>query len=115
SIRGLWIAIASAGLLFSLIAWLGRLNQAANYHTEQMIRANASRSKSPPSGPTPQELWHMNKLMEYRAAHERVDLIVFVLLIACASLGRIAVVGRVLHRVHRPVVPPAREEPHGGP
>ena len=115
SIRGLMIAIASAGLLFSLIAWLGRLNQAANYHAEQMMKANASRPKSPPYGPTPRELWHMNKLMEYRATHERVDLIVFLLLIACVSLGVIAVVGRVLHGFSRPSVIPPREEPNRDP
>jgi hypothetical protein len=109
------IAIASAGLLFSLIAWLGRLNQAENYHAEQIMKANASRPKSPPYGPTPRELWHMNKLMESRAAHERVDLIVFVLLIAYASLGVIFVVGRVLHGLSRPLVLPPREEPHHGP
>jgi hypothetical protein len=53
--------------------------------------------------------------MEYRAAQERVDLLVFVLLIACASLGVIAVVGRVLHGFSRPSVIPPREEPNRDP
>jgi hypothetical protein len=109
------IAVVVAGLFFALVARLGRLTQATNYHAEQMMKANASR---PPSGPTPTplETWHSNKMMEYRAEHERIDLIAFIILMACLSLGVVAGLGRVLHWLSRPVVsPPGPEPPRNDP
>jgi hypothetical protein len=111
SIRGLMIAVILAGLFFSLIAWLGRLNQAMNYYADQLSKATASRSKSAPSGLTPLETWHMKKLMEYRATYDRVDLSSFALFMACVSLAVVAVLGRVLHGSSRPLAIPPGVEP----
>src|SRR5262249_26615033 len=110
SIRGLMIAVILAGLFFSLGAWLGRLNQAMNYHGEQMRKAAASRAKSPPSGPTPLETWPSMKLSEDRATFERVDLSTFLLLVTCMSLVVVAALGRVLNWFFRPsLIPPGLE------
>jgi hypothetical protein len=115
SIRGLMIAVVLAGLFFSLVAWLGRLNQAMNYHGEQVRKAAASRSKSPPSGPTLLETWHSMKMSEYRATFERVDLSTFLLLVSCVSLAAVAALGRVLNWFFRPSLIPTGVEPHRSP
>jgi hypothetical protein len=111
SIRGLMIAVLLAGLFFALVAKLGRVSQALSYHTDQIIKAYASPSKSPPYGITPLETWHVTKMMEYRAAHERLDLTVLVAFMACASLVLVAALARVIHWLSRPSVIPPRDEP----
>jgi hypothetical protein len=40
-------------------------------------------------------------MSEYRAAHERIDLLVFILVVAFASIGVIAVLGRVIDGLSR--------------
>ena len=50
------------------------------------------------------------KATEYRAAYDRVDIIVFVLFMATVSLGVAAALGRTLHWLFlRSVIPPGDE------
>jgi hypothetical protein len=114
SIRGLMIAIVLAGVFFALVAELRRLTLAANYHAEEMIKANAiaSRFNTLPLGTTPLEAWHMRKIAEYRLAHERLDLIAFAMLMAFVSLFAVAALGRVVHWLSRPsAIPPQDGSP----
>jgi hypothetical protein len=78
-----------------------------------MIQANASPSKSPFAGITPLEIWHMKRIAEYRAAHERLELVSFIVIMAIVCLGVVAAAGRILHWLSPPcVIPPADEPPH---
>lgn len=115
SIRALMLTVLLAGLVFSLVNELRRLGRAASDHTAQMLKANADRPKSPPYGPTPLERWHAMKAMESRAAHERLDLLLFILLLASASLGVVAALGRALDGLSRRWVVPSGDEPSGRP
>jgi hypothetical protein len=102
SIRGLMAIIVLAGLFFWLVSELGRLNRAANYHVNELSKIEVTRKSSPYHyGTTQAEKWHEKNMSEYRAAHERIDLLVFILVVAFASIGVIAVLGRVIDGLSR--------------
>jgi hypothetical protein len=106
SLRGLMIMVGVAALFFSLCAYLGQLNRAANYHAEQAFKASFDRTKSRPYGPTPLEDWHWKMVDEYRAIFYPVEFIVFLLVVTFVSLVIVAILGRVLHWWHRRSVAP---------
>jgi hypothetical protein len=109
SIRGLMLTVIMAGLFFSLVAENHRLDRAVKYHGRRTIDQN-KQWRPPPYGPTSLENWHLMKMTEYRAAHDRVDFIVFVLVMATASLGVVAALGRILHWFFRRSFTPPKDE-----
>jgi hypothetical protein len=102
------IAVFLAAIFFSLVARLRSLSESMSYHADQVVKARESRT-------TPLELWHASKAREYRAAHERIDSVAFVLLMACAVFVLLLALGRVLHWLGRPSVGSARGESTRGP
>jgi hypothetical protein len=110
TIRGLMIVVVMAGVFFSLIAWLERLNQRMNYHIDQITMVNGwSQGRAP--GITPLEAWHRTKMTEYQTVRDRVELAAFVLLLASVSIGLVAALGRVIQSTSRPsVIPPEAEQ-----
>ncbi len=101
SIWELMVVVLWSGLLFAAVSESRRLGEATSFHAVETVKASAGRSKSPPYGPTALESWHWEKAIEYRAAHERVDFIAFVLIVTNLVLVLTAVLGRTIHRCFR--------------
>jgi hypothetical protein len=100
TLRGLVIGVALSGLLFGLVAQLGRMNRALRYHSKQATLAahgrNASGLASAAGVPSPLEARHSAMATRYRAAFDRIDVLTFLVIMTIASLAAVAALGRVL-------------------
>ena len=89
------IGVVLAGLFFALVAQLGRMNRALQYHNEQAALAHEARMRTglPPS---PLELRHSAMAGQYRASFERIDIAAFLALVTFAALAAVVALGRLL-------------------
>src|SRR5215831_18175995 len=76
SLRWLLLLVALSGIFFCLFAETHRLSQATSYHAIQAIEV--TKNRSPSANPMPMSRWHSAMAEKYRAAWERLDLLVFV-------------------------------------
>jgi hypothetical protein len=107
TLRGLMLLVVIVGVFFALAAQTVRLHKAGSYHAEQTVRASLSRSKSPPYGPTPLELWHAKLSRDYHNAASLTEFITAMIFLTLVALGVVAVLGRIVHRLdRRPSLPP---------
>jgi hypothetical protein len=94
SLRWLLLTVAVAGVFLALVAEARRVNQAMSYHT---IRAlEVTRDRSPSYDPTPLSRWHSTMAVRYRDAAERLDLLLFLCVVAIGTVVAVGVLGRIV-------------------
>ena len=103
SLRELMIGVVIAGLFFALVAHLGRMNRAMQYHSEQAALAAQARK--------PIEAWHLAMASHHRAAFERIDFPAFLAFMTFASLAAVAALGRALDWSSRRLGMTTNDEP----
>jgi hypothetical protein len=104
------LAAASApALLFSVGAEAIRLHNISSYHAIETQKAANNRPPGPPFGHTSLKDWHFRMANDYRAAGDRKEAILCVMLKLLVTLGMVAVLGRVIHWLFRRSVLPSRE------
>jgi hypothetical protein len=114
SLRGLLLTVAVAALFFALCAYLGRVNQAIQFHNEHARKASATMGPFrtlTPTRPNPLEQWHYAMALHYHAVFERLDFIGFLIIVMIVSVTVLAVVGRILNWFVRQSSVSVDEEP----
>jgi hypothetical protein len=80
-LRGLMLGVGVMAVVFSLCAYLGRVNRAIAYHHKQARKAALNRipfRSLAPQTATPEDMnWHAAMASEYQDTFMRLDLIVF--------------------------------------
>ena len=109
TLLGLSLSVAIAAVLFSLGAEAIRLHTISGYHAIEAWKAANNRPPGPPFGHTSLEDWHFRMEKDYRAAGDRKEAILGVIVKALVTLGMVAVLGRVIHWLFRQPVLPSRE------
>ncbi len=99
SMRSLMLAVAIAGLFFSLWAYSVRLRTVGSYHAQQSVLATEIRSESPPYGLTPLVNWHVKMSHHYHDAASRIEWIMAISLLTLVAMGVVAVLVRVFQNV----------------
>ena len=109
TLRGLILVVAIAALFFSIGVEAIRLHNIGSYHAIEVQYAANSRPPGPPFGHTSLEDWHFRMANYYRVAGDRKEAILAVMLKLLATLGMVAVLGRVIHWLFRRSVLPSLE------
>ncbi len=109
TLLGLILDVAIAALLFSVGAEAIRLHTISSYHAIETKKAANNRPPGPPFGHTSLEDWHFRMANNYRVAGDQKEAILGVMVKALVTLGMVAVLGRVIHRLFRRPVVPSRE------
>jgi hypothetical protein len=86
--------VAVSGVFFFLLEEAHRVGEAMSYHAMQAVEV--TKDRSPSYDPTPMSRWHSAMAEMYRDAWERLDLLLFVFLIANAIVIVLGVLGRVI-------------------
>jgi hypothetical protein len=94
SLRSLLLMVALSGVFFFLVEEAHRVGEAMSYHAMQEVEV--TRDRSPSYDPIPMSRWHSAMAERYRDAWERLDLLLFVFLIALAIVIVLGVLGRVI-------------------
>jgi hypothetical protein len=89
--------VAVSGMFLFLVGKARRLGQATSYHAIQAVEV--TKDRSPSYDPMPMSRWHSAMAQEYRAAFERLDLLLFVFIIATGTVIMVGVLGRVVARI----------------
>ena len=94
SLRWLLLMVALSGVFFLLVEEAHRVGEAMSYHAMQVVEV--TRDRSPSYDPMPMSRWHSAMAERYRDAWERLDLLLFVFLIANAIVIVLGVLGQVI-------------------
>jgi hypothetical protein len=94
SIRALLLVVAAAAMFLALLGELRRLSQAMSYHAVQAVEV--TRLRSPSYDPTPMSRWHSTMSQSYRADFERMDLLVYLFILAVGAIIAIGLLGRAI-------------------
>jgi hypothetical protein len=94
SLRWLSLIVAVSGIFFYWVGEARRLGQAMSRHAVQAVEV--TKDRSPSYDPLPLSRWHSAMAQKYRAAWERVDLMLFAFIIAIGGVITFAVLGRVI-------------------
>jgi hypothetical protein len=94
SLKWLLLMVAASGAFFFVVGEARRVSEAMSYHAMQVVEV--TRDRSPSYDPMPMSRWHSAMAEIYRGAWERLDLLLFVLLIAVAIVIVLAVLGRII-------------------
>jgi hypothetical protein len=100
SLRWLLLMVAVSGMFFFLVGKARRLGQATSYHAIQAVEV--TKDRSPSYDPTSLSRWHSAMAQEYRDAWERLDLLLFVFILAIRTVVVLGVFGGVVAWI-RPV------------
>ena len=100
SLRWLLLIVAVSGMFFFLVAEARRLAQGTSYHAIQAVEV--TKDRSPSYDPMPTSRWHSAMAQKYRDAWERLDLLLFVFIMAIGTVVVLGVLGRVIAWI-RPV------------
>src|SRR6516165_1242903 len=94
SLKSLLLMVAVSGVFFFLVEEAHRVGEAMSYHAMQAVEV--TKDRSPSNDPTPMSRWHSAMAEMYRDAWERLDLLLFVFLIANAIVIVLGVLGQVI-------------------
>ena len=94
SLRWLLLIVAVSGMFFYLVGEARRVGQATSYHAIQAVEV--TKSRSPSYDPMPVSRWHSAMAQRYRDAWERLDLLLFLFIIAIGTIIVLGVLGRVI-------------------
>jgi hypothetical protein len=86
--------VAVSGTFFFLVGEASRVGQAMSYHGMRAVEV--TRDRSPSYDPMPMSRWHSAMAQEYRDAWGRLDLLVFVFIVAIGTVIVVGVLGRVI-------------------
>ena len=86
--------VAVSGAFFYLVGEARRLGRAMSYHAIQAVEV--TKDRSPSYDPMPMSRWHSAMAEKYRAVWERLDLLLFVFIIAIGTIVVLGVLGRVI-------------------
>ena len=100
SLRWLLLMVAVSGMFFYLVGEARRLGQAMSHHAIQAVEV--TKDRSPSYDPMPTSRWHSAMAQKYRDAWERLDLLLFVFIMAIGTVVVLGVLGRVIAWI-RPV------------
>jgi hypothetical protein len=100
SLRWLILIVAVSGMFFCLVGEARHLAQATSYHAIQAVEV--TKDRSPSYDPMPTSRWHSAMAQKYRDAWERLDLLLFVSIMAIGTVVVLVVLGRVIAWI-RPV------------
>ena len=93
SIRALMLVVVLAGMFFTLVTELRRQGQAMSYHAEQSVLVTMNRS--PTNDPIPLANWHAARSQEYRAVVERLDFLLFLVVMTIGAVLTLFAIGRI--------------------
>ena len=93
SLRWLLLMVAVSGIFFFLVGEARRLGQATSYHAIRAVEV--TKERSPSYDPMPMSRWHSAMAQQYRDAWERLDLLLFVFIMAIGTVIVVGVLGRV--------------------
>jgi hypothetical protein len=85
--------VTVSGMFFFLVGEARRLGQATSYHAIRAVEVTTDRS--PSYDPMPMSRWHSAMAQQYRDAWERLDLLLFVFIMAIGTVIVVGVLGRV--------------------
>jgi hypothetical protein len=88
------LLVAVSGMFFCLVGEARRLSHATSYHAIQAVEV--TKDRSPSSDPMPVSRWHSAMAEKNRAAWERLDLLLFVFILAIGTVIVLGVLGRVI-------------------
>src|SRR4051812_30466801 len=94
SIRWILLMVAVSGTFFFLFGEAHRLAQATSYHAIRAVEV--TKDRSPSYDPMPMSRWHSAMAQQYRGAWERLDLLLFVFIMAIGTVIVVGVLGRVV-------------------
>jgi hypothetical protein len=92
------LIVAVSGMFFFLVGEARRLGQATSYHAMRAVEVTKDRSAS--YDPMPMSRWHSAMSQQYRDAWERLDLLLFVFIMAIGTVIVVGVLGRVIAWIH---------------
>lgn len=108
TLLGLILMVAIAALFLSVLVEVVRLHNISSHHAIETQKA-ANHRPGPPYLHTSFEVWHFRMAKFYRAAADRKEAILAVMLKLLVMLGMVAVLGRVIHWLFRRSVLQSRE------
>jgi hypothetical protein len=91
SLEALILTVAVSAILLALVAEARRVNQAMSYHVTRAVEV--TRDRPPSYDPMPMSRWHSTMALNYRAAAEQLDLLLFVFIVVIGTVIAVAVTG----------------------
>ena len=91
SLRWLLLMVAVSGVFFFLVEEAHRVGEAMSYHAMQAVEV--TRDRPPSYDPMPMSRWHSTMALNYRAAAEQLDLLLFDFIVVIGTVIAVAVTG----------------------